>query len=65
MKLPFRIFWHLTAIVLAGLFCFAAGRTSGIHDCQKDYLLRSLMKNEYHLENNQRLIEQGIQQQGE
>jgi hypothetical protein len=65
MKLSFRIFWHLTATVLVGLFCFAAGRTSGIHDCQKDYLLRSLMKDEYHIENNQRLIEQGIQQQGE
>lgn len=66
MKLPFRILWHLTATVLVGLFCFAAGRTSGIRDCQKDHLLRSVMTNEYHLENNQRLIEQGIrQQQGE
>lgn len=46
MKLPFRIFWHLTATVLVGLFCFAAGRTSGIRDCQKDYLLQSHLKGE-------------------
>lgn len=43
MKPTFRIFWHLTVTVIVGLFCFAAGRTSGIHDCQKDYLIRSLM----------------------
>jgi hypothetical protein len=65
MKLSFRIFWHLTATVLVGLFCFAAGRTSGIHDCQKDHLLRAFMLEQHHIENNQRLIEQGIQQQGE
>ncbi len=65
MKTPFRIFWHLTATVLVGLFCFSAGRTSGIHDCQKDHLLRAFMLEQHHIENNQRLIEQGIQQQGE
>lgn len=37
---PFATLWHCTVTLMVGLFCFAAGRTSGIRDCQDDVMLR-------------------------
>ena len=34
------LLWHCTVTLMVGLFCFAAGRTSGIRDCQADVMLR-------------------------
>lgn len=35
------LLWHCSVTLMVGLFCFAAGRTSGIRDCQADAVLRN------------------------